>query len=578
MSAGLPSTSDNSRALYIDVAPDPVFAVLHEAVGAAGDAAVLFVSPFGWEDMASYRARREWAQALAAAGVPALRFDMPGSGDSAGAPTDPDRVAAWLDAIDGAARWLRHETGRPRIVAIGMGLGALLAVRATERGAPIDDLVLWGGRASGRALVRELKAFSRMEGTLDDATEGGLPVAGYLLSDQTAADLGAIDLSTLDFAGPVPGRALLLDREGAPADEALAAALAAAGTAIATAPGPGYGDLLDWIHHSVDTAVVVRVSGWIGEGQGSAPGAPAEAPPAPGDNGAMTVADGVVESPVLAAGLFGIVARPQNREAEDLCLVLVNPGPQRRIGPNRMWVEMARRWAARGVPTVRLDIPGLGDSEGDVGRFRETAGLYVDEIVTELRLALDGLVAAGLPDRFVVGGLCSGAFWSFHAAAQDDRVVGALMLNPSVLVWDQFLSVARNARAMRRKLLRPRSWARALTGRSDYGTHVATLKGIATRPGGAPVIGRAPQAMRAASVEPLLDRLGGKRALMLFAGRPALLEELETEGILAGLDRWPGISVEHIPADGDTHTLRPVRLQREAHRIVDEALDEIVRG
>ena len=37
--------------------------------------------------MCSYRSRREWAERLALAGYPTLRFDLPGSGDSAGAPS-----------------------------------------------------------------------------------------------------------------------------------------------------------------------------------------------------------------------------------------------------------------------------------------------------------------------------------------------------------------------------------------------------------------------------------------------------------------------------------------------------------
>jgi pimeloyl-ACP methyl ester carboxylesterase len=62
--------------------------------------------------MASYRARREWAEDLAAKAVPVLRFDLPGTGDSGGYPSDPARVEAWLDAIDGAARMWVEMTRR----------------------------------------------------------------------------------------------------------------------------------------------------------------------------------------------------------------------------------------------------------------------------------------------------------------------------------------------------------------------------------------------------------------------------------------------------------------------------------
>src|ERR1019366_4159704 len=40
----------------------------------------------------------------------------------------------------------------------------------------------------------------------------------------------------------------------------------------------------------------------------------------------------------------------------------------------------------------------------------------------------------------------------------------------------------------------------------------------------------------------------------------------------SGLERWPNISLEHVAFPGEMHTLRPLVLQREAHRLVDELL------
>ena len=45
--------------------------------------------------------------------------------------------------------------------------------------------------------------------------------------------------------------------------------------------------------------------------------------------------------------LFAIVTEPAGTDRSELCAVLLNAGPQRHTGPNRMWVETARRWAAR---------------------------------------------------------------------------------------------------------------------------------------------------------------------------------------------------------------------------------------
>src|SRR5271155_4300175 len=138
----------------------PFFALLHRGVGTPRQTAVLLCPPFGWEDMCSYRIRREWAEHLAHTGHRALRIDLPGSGDSAGGPSDPGRLDAWTHAVDAAARWLRRDAGAAQVAVIGIGLGGMVSCRAALSGAPIDELVLWSASARGRTLLRELRAFS----------------------------------------------------------------------------------------------------------------------------------------------------------------------------------------------------------------------------------------------------------------------------------------------------------------------------------------------------------------------------------------------------------------------------------
>src|SRR3954471_10924672 len=104
--------SISGTALYLDLEPDTV-AAFHHAPERSDPArpAVVLCPPFGWEDVASYRVRRDWAVRLAGAGHHVLRVDLPGTGDSAGGPRDGDRVAAWAGAVAGAGAWLRGQTG-----------------------------------------------------------------------------------------------------------------------------------------------------------------------------------------------------------------------------------------------------------------------------------------------------------------------------------------------------------------------------------------------------------------------------------------------------------------------------------
>src|SRR5205085_341196 len=134
--------------------------------------------------------------------------------------------------------------------------------------------------------------------------------------------------------------------------------------------------------------------------------------------------------------LFGILSEPLGTPRDALTAVLLNPGAHRRIGQGRMWVEAGRRWAARGVPTLRLDLEGIGDADGEATRFQDMGALYTPELVRQVLAALGALDARGLGSSYVLAGLCSGAFWAFHAALEDERVTAAFMLNPQTLFWN----------------------------------------------------------------------------------------------------------------------------------------------
>jgi pimeloyl-ACP methyl ester carboxylesterase len=152
-----------SRPFYLADEPEQAFVVHQPATGDRRQPAVLFCAPFGWDEVCSYRIVREWSRRLSVAGHQSLRLTLPSVGDSVGTVSDPGRVDAWLGAVGNAARWLRSAGGADAVVAIGLGLGGMLAYRAAAAAAPIDGIVLWSVTARGRDFTRQLKAFSRME-------------------------------------------------------------------------------------------------------------------------------------------------------------------------------------------------------------------------------------------------------------------------------------------------------------------------------------------------------------------------------------------------------------------------------
>ena len=339
------------------------------------------IPPWGWDETASYRARREWARRFVAAGHPTLRIDLPGAGNSSGDPGDPGLFDAWIEAVADAARWLRDQSGASRVVVLGLGLGGLLAATAVERGAEVDELVLWAAPSQGKRFLREVDSFARMQawgagrGEESPLPDGWLEAAGFVISAETADALRTIS-SPLSSAPQRLRRVLLLDRDGLMSDKRLAERLRADGVDTTTAPGPGWGAMVAYREESaVPEETIERVEAWLagggdGDGDKSVPTAGS------GDSAAALELDDLTERaiaiPQQAGDLFGVVAEPRGERPEDLCVVFLNAGEVRHIGPNRNWVEHARRWAARGVPSVRVDLEGIGEADGERRRTRRS--------------------------------------------------------------------------------------------------------------------------------------------------------------------------------------------------------------
>jgi alpha/beta superfamily hydrolase len=574
-----------------------VFVTVHRpAADATRRRAVIICPPFGWEEVCSYRSRRLWAQTLAEQGYTALRLSLPGTGDSGGAPTDAGLVEAWIGAVAGAAGWARARAGARQVTAIGIGLGGMLAWLATAQGAPIDDLVLWGTPSRGRALVRQLRAFATLENAqIDPAGEhppelpdGALEAGGFLLGAETAARLQALDLASQALPHAAGRRVLLLARDGIAADAALGDALAGAGVEVTTDAGDGYADMTSHPQYAVaPLAVLARVGAWL------------ESAPAhrdDGDAGAVnavpardeaaveslssariaTATNWVIESPVtiaLAAGtLSGVLCEPERRDGPAPFVVLLNPGATRRIGPDRMWVEAARRWADLGVGTLRLDVEAIGDADGDERPYVDDGALYAPSFVPQVLAALDFLRARGIGGPFVLGGLCSGAYWSLHAGLADPDVCAMLLINPRALIWEEGLDQARDLRRLLSGRLTPATLRSAVTVRR-LRAFVRWLVAAPLRLARRLPAPRASAPDVAADLDTLLDALieSGRRALFLFSDNEPVEAELIRSGRAGRLSAAPAIAMKRIAVRD--HTLRPLWAQREAHAALDAAIE-----
>jgi len=175
-----------------------------------------------------------------------------------------------------------------------------------------------------------------------------------------------------------------------------------------------------------------------------------------------------------AATLAGIVTLPPPGTAQrDEAVLLLNAGLLHRIGPNRVYVKLARRLAEHGFVVMRFDFSGIGDS------LPRTDNLPIEQAaVLETREAMDCLAAGTAVERFVLAGICSGADVASRVAGADPRVSSLVLINGGGLDAEALARYAPTARSRiqrryyRRKMFDLRSWKRLLTGKSH-------LRGIA---------------------------------------------------------------------------------------------------
>jgi pimeloyl-ACP methyl ester carboxylesterase len=586
MSAIEVSAQATERPLWLTAGSEAVFAFLHvPAASNRHQTAVVICPPFGWDEMCSHRARRTWARALAAAGFPTIRIDLPGAGESSGVPEDPDRPHAWKAAIAGAAGWMRENQAATRVVAIGIGVGGLMALAAAAEGAPVDDLMLWAVPARGRTTMRELRAYAGIVAARHDPvgeetpSDGTVEVTGFVMSRETAAAIDELDLTKLQLPGASDRRVLLIKRDELGVDRRLREHLESSGVSVTTLSANDYALLMGHPQEGRAPLQTIQASiEWLRQGTSADQAAAVTSPAVSMPDGPLiaTLGAGVTERILELSNpsgrSFAVLAEPVDARRQDVCAVLLNAGALRRIGPNRTWVEVSRRWAARGVPTVRVDLEGIGDSDGDERSLIDNRILYGPRMIEQTVATLDQLAALDLPPRFVLVGLCSGAYWALHAALTDPRVVGAFMVNLYSFYWSEQLVAERDRHktvsALRRGLLK-----RVLHGEITPYHIRRALRSVRV---GAGFSGRSVEAEQETEVTIALDKLRdqGTEILMTLSEGEPLYDQFEREGRLAHLDTWPNVTLERIP-DKD-HEVRALATQTLIHQQLDRCLEGLL--
>lgn len=126
--------------------------------------------------------------------------------------------------------------------------------------------------------------------------------------------------------------------------------------------------------------------------------------------------------------LVAIATLPPTAPAQPRpAIIVLNSGIVHRVGHNRMYVALARELAEQGHIVLRIDLSGIGDSDGRAGMSDP-----IEAGLADVKDAVDWLETARGVKSVVLMGLCSGANQSILYAARDARVGGVVLLDPSI--------------------------------------------------------------------------------------------------------------------------------------------------
>jgi len=151
----------------------------------------------------------------------------------------------------------------------------------------------------------------------------------------------------------------------------------------------------------------------------------------------------------------------------NVAIVIVVGGPQYRVGSHRQFVLMARQFAEEGIPVLRFDVRGMGDSAGDQRSF--------EQLTRDIRAGVDA-AAVAFPEvtRFILFGLCDGASAALMYACTDPRIAGLALANPWVRTAQGAAStLVRHYYGSR--LLEVSFWKKLLSGRVHLGESIRAL-------------------------------------------------------------------------------------------------------
>jgi alpha-beta hydrolase superfamily lysophospholipase len=456
------------------------------------DCAVLICNPLGYEYILSHRSVRHLADRLANDGFTAIRFDYAGTGNSSGDDLDPNRLETWKQNIKAMITHTKAISGCSKICLIGLRMGATLAgLIANENEVSVSNLVLWNPCIYGKHYIREMKALALADDTILNDMGQNIESAGFILSPETAEQIKNIDLHSLRF--PQEMSVLMLDRDDRPQYITLLKKWKHDGLHTDYLVQSGYLEMFAEPHDTIVPVHTLRaISEWLTktvQKKTSSMGMGAENLIPPQNTSDHAVIHPLIEEYVCCFGtrkqLFGIFTTPISRtDCLMPTIVLLNAGSVHHVGPQRLYVILARALASQGFPCFRMDFEGIGDSNLD--NVTHENHPYQESALQDTESALHFLSERFDASHFALTGICSGAYTAFRfgLSKTPHKIVATIPINPLTFYWEQGISLLTETKKnkaiqklshYKQSVYKPKQWWKLLTGKISWKSSVHSV-------------------------------------------------------------------------------------------------------
>lgn len=461
------------------------------------DTGIIICPPLAVEYMNSYRSLRYVADYFALAGIPALRFDYHGTGDSSGIEEDDNRLKSWLWSIEQAQQQLQTLTNCNKSGLFGFRIGATLAALSTQT-QPSEFLVCWAALNNGKKYIREIKLIQKT-GNIQSHTDDTLLQAGGMgYWEQTAKDISEINLAKIT---PKAKNILVIPRDEQITDSELFDSWSKKGINVSQENYTGSTLMLVDSHLTkVPHETILNIIQWVEQ----------KISPVKVNNNIATLISRaaketiVQHTQVLSTGTrgntfptlesihyfgenkhrFGILTETETSRKSALpTIIIANSGANHRVGPSRLYVLLARELSLQGFKCLRIDVPGIGDSIISDEHLENDE--YIDSSNHEIYDAIKSLDDDYKNKAYILMGLCSGAYFSFQAALnlQQLNITECILINPLTFYWDNDSSEQNSPTKdfrvwswYKEALTSRESWLKLIRGKIEFGFLFAAIK------------------------------------------------------------------------------------------------------